>query len=123
MTILVAATESEEGALALDTAIGEARLREAGLIVANLRLSPLDPSAVPSDIDTKVVERRPRMDVADHVVELLDEQEDIALLVIEMKRRSPVGKLVLGSPAQQLLLRTDIPVLAVKTANRTGGTT
>jgi nucleotide-binding universal stress UspA family protein len=96
-------------------------------IVANLRLSPLDPSAVPSDIDTKVdtkvVERRPRMDVADHVVELLDEQEDIALLVIGMKRRSPVGKLVLGSPAQQLLLRADIPVLAVKTANRTGGTT
>jgi nucleotide-binding universal stress UspA family protein len=102
-------------------------LRETGLIVANLRLSPLDPSAVPSDIDTKVdtkvVERRPRMDVADHVVELLDEQEDIALLVIGMKRRSPVGKLVLGSPAQQLLLRADIPVLAVKTANPTGGTT
>jgi hypothetical protein len=54
MTILVAATESEEGALALETAISEARLRETGLIVANLRLSPLDPSAVPSDIDTKV---------------------------------------------------------------------
>jgi nucleotide-binding universal stress UspA family protein len=76
---------------------------------------------VPSDFDTKVVERRPKVEVADHVVDLLDEHDDVELLVIGMTRRSPVGKLVLGSLAQQLLLQADVPVLAVKTVDKTGG--
>jgi nucleotide-binding universal stress UspA family protein len=37
------------------------------------------------------------------------------LLVIGARRRSPVGKFVLGSVTQEIILRADIPVLVVKT--------
>jgi nucleotide-binding universal stress UspA family protein len=115
MTILVAVTDSEEGDSALRAAADEAVLRDAKLLVANLRLSSLDVSGLPDQVDAKVLERPPGVDVVDHVLDLLDEHhEDVRLLVIGMKRRSPVGKLVLGSITQRLLLQADVPVLAVK---------
>ena len=115
MAILVAVPDSEEGDLALARAVEEAALRRTSLLVANLRLSPLE---LPPGVEAKVLERRPNTDVADHVLTLLDEHAgDVDLLVIGMKRRSPVGKLVLGSVAQRLLLSANVPVLAVKTAD------
>jgi nucleotide-binding universal stress UspA family protein len=114
MAILAAVTDSEEGDLALARAVEEAQLRNTTLLVANLRLCPLE---VPAD--AKVLERPPNTDVADHVLALLDEHAgEVDLLVIGMKRRSPVGKAVLGSLAQRLLLAANVPVLAVKTAER-----
>lgn len=115
MTVLVAVTDSEEGDVALKTAVNEAVLRNADLLVANLRLTPLDLSGLPGQLSVKVLERDPGVDVPDHVLDLLDEHhEEVRLLVIGMKRRSPVGKLVLGSVTQRLLLQADVPVLAVK---------
>jgi len=112
MAVLVAVTDSAEGDLALARGVAEAELRETSLLVANLRLGPL---AVPPG--AKLIERRPNVDVADHVLDLLDEYAgEVELLVIGMKRRSPVGKAVLGSVAQRLLLSASVPVLAVKTA-------
>ncbi|MEU4248979.1 universal stress protein [Amycolatopsis sp. NPDC026612] len=112
MAILAAVTDSEEGDLALARAVEEAQLRKTPLLVANLRLGALDAPA-----DAKVLERPPNTDVADHVLALLDEHAgEVDLLVIGMKRRSPVGKAVLGSLAQRLLLAANVPVLAVKTA-------
>lgn len=45
------------------------------------------------------------------------EQVDASLIVIGIRRRSRVGKLVLGSRAQDLLLQADCPVLAVKASD------
>jgi nucleotide-binding universal stress UspA family protein len=49
-------------------------------------------------------------------VDLIDVADEVNadFIVIGMRRRSPVGKLLLGSIAQQVLLDASCPVLAVK---------
>jgi nucleotide-binding universal stress UspA family protein len=51
-------------------------------------------------------------DVAEAVLDLVDESTE--LLVIGARRRSPVGKLFLGSVTQSIILHADVPVLVVK---------
>jgi len=52
-------------------------------------------------------------DIADQVIGVLNEVAG-ALLVVGLRPRSPVGKMLLGSVAQQLLGDSPVPVLAVK---------
>ncbi|GMA31468.1 hypothetical protein GCM10025875_14600 [Litorihabitans aurantiacus] len=54
-------------------------------------------------------------DVADDLIDAA-EASDAELIVIGLRRRSPVGKLILGSNAQRILLDAPTPVLAVKSA-------
>jgi len=51
--------------------------------------------------------------LADTLLGLVD-KVDADLLVIGARRRSPVGKAILGSVAQTVILRASIPVLVVK---------
>jgi nucleotide-binding universal stress UspA family protein len=53
------------------------------------------------------------MDPADDLVSVAAEV-DADFIVIGLRRRSPVGKLILGSNAQRVLLDAPCPVLAVK---------
>lgn len=52
-------------------------------------------------------------DVADAVLEVVDEVA-ARLLVVGVRPRSPVGKVLLGSVAQQLILDASCPVLSVR---------
>jgi nucleotide-binding universal stress UspA family protein len=52
-------------------------------------------------------------DVAEKVLELAAEA-DAELLVIGARRRSPVGKFLLGSVTQSIVLDAPMPVLVVK---------
>jgi nucleotide-binding universal stress UspA family protein len=52
-------------------------------------------------------------DPAEDLISVADE-ESADFIVIGLRRRSPVGKLILGSNAQRILLDASCPVLAVK---------
>ena len=53
------------------------------------------------------------VDPADELLKAM-ENDDAELLVVGIRHRSPVGKLLFGSVAQQVLLECPKPVLAVK---------
>jgi nucleotide-binding universal stress UspA family protein len=59
------------------------------------------------------VEHRTGRDPVDEILELAG-RDDVELVVIGLRRRSPVGKLLMGSAAQRILLGAPGPVLAVK---------
>ncbi len=115
MPVIAAVPESPEGIAALHAAVAEARRLKTNLLVVNLALRSLDFSDLPTDVKVDVIDRRGRGD-RDPVVAVLDEiaAHGAERLVIGVKHRTPVGKAILGSISQQLLLDAPIPVLAVK---------
>jgi nucleotide-binding universal stress UspA family protein len=52
-------------------------------------------------------------DAVEEINELVDTM-DISVLVIGLRKRTAVGKLILGSVAQELLMTVSCPVLCVK---------
>ena len=57
-------------------------------------------------------------DVAATLLDLVDDT-DVELLVIGARHRSAVGKLIMGSVTQTIILRAEVPVLVVKAPART----
>lgn len=110
MTIIACVPDSEEGQLALSAAIDEAKALGTDVVAVNLGLRPLKDA--PTDVT--VVDRSDR-DPVDTVLDEINERQ-ATRLVIGVKRRSPVGKAMLGSVSQRLLLASPVPVLAVKLA-------
>lgn len=129
MSVLVGFIPTAEGRAALDAAIAETRLRGTSLIVLNAASgeSLADPRHATTDtmagIEQElaasgvahVIEHRSGRDPVEEIVDMA-EQRHVELLVIGMRRRSPVGKLLMGSAAQRILLEAGCPVLAVKVA-------
>lgn len=115
MTIIVAVPDSPEGALALSTAVAEAKAFDTDLVVVNLALHELGTAILDPAVPTTIVDRFGRDD-RDPVDAVLDEirTRKAGRLVVGIKRRTPIGKAVIGSVSQRLLLLSPIPVLAVK---------
>lgn len=115
MTVMVAVPDSPEGVAALAAAAAEAELLRADLVAINLALTPLDTSTVPPTTKVTVLERHGKSD-RDPVDAVLADIEEYGVqrLVIGIKRRTPVGKALLGSVSQRLLLEAPVPILAVK---------
>jgi nucleotide-binding universal stress UspA family protein len=115
--IVVGYSLRPEGQAALKRALSEARLRGAALVVVNI--SPeADTESLAAELAASGVrsEIRTPADVHDSAEELIRTAEatDADFIVIGLRRRSPVGKLLLGSNAQRVLLDAACPVLAVK---------
>lgn len=127
MAIIVGYTTKPEGQAALRHALVEARAHGESLVVANIasgarpenttvREDELD--AVGRQLTEAGVQHEVRQlargkAAAEEIVNLADEI-GASMIVIGLRRRSPVGKLLLGSNAQQILLDANCPVVAVK---------
>jgi nucleotide-binding universal stress UspA family protein len=121
--IVVGYSTKPEGRAALKRALSEARLRSAALVVVDT-----SPEAEAGDLAAELAasgvtyEIRTPADVDNSADELIRiaESTDADFIVIGLRRRSPVGKLLLGSNAQRVLLDAACPVLAVKAEPGTG---
>lgn len=118
MTVLVAVPDSREGRAALLAGAEEARMLGTDLVVVNLALSPLDTAGLPADVAVEVVDRQgpADRDPVDAVLDEITARPGAQRLVIGLRRRSPIGKAILGSVSQRLLLESPLPVVAVKPA-------
>jgi nucleotide-binding universal stress UspA family protein len=128
MSIVVGYVPTPAGEAAVQAAITEAGLRDEDLLVVNsAREGSLVEATVaaPEDLDrvlaqaaeagvhAEVVRGTHRDDFTDEILDLAD-KHDASLIVIGLRRRSTVGKFIMGSVAQRILLQADHPVLAVK---------
>jgi len=129
MSIVVGYLATPEGRAALEAASAEAQVRSTRLVVVTSsqgadrdeqgrldQVIALD--AVRHELDERGIAHEVRLvarsrDVADDLIAAA-EQTDGALIVIGLRRRSPVGKLILGANAQRILLDAPCPVLSVK---------
>lgn len=128
MTILVAYAPRPEGRAALDKGIEIAKRRQEALLVVNAGPGGQqeDASLAPGFEAEKLEEYLGTLDInaefkqfvrgkstVDEINDLVDSR-DISVLVIGLRKRTAVGKLILGSVAQDLLMTVSCPVLCVK---------
>lgn len=128
MTVIAGYIPTPEGEAALEEAIREAERRGVELVVLNsARREAYVDDRYAQDSQWQAVEERlgqrgirfrllrpeSTHDTATDLIEAA-EQYRADLLVIGLRRRSAVGKLILGSTAQRVLLQAPCPVLAVK---------
>ncbi|HSP60960.1 MAG TPA: universal stress protein [Ornithinimicrobium sp.] len=130
MSVIVGYIPTREGRAALRAASAEAMLRTTKLVVVNSHRGGRDFDAeeaqrfedelgkVQRVLDEAGIEHEVRALVrgnepAEDLVEVADESEG-ELIVIGLRKRTPIGKLILGSNAQRILLEASCPVLAVK---------
>jgi nucleotide-binding universal stress UspA family protein len=127
-SIVVGFVDRPEGHAALQRAIAEASRHGVRLVVAHGRpdaagidgaVSDADDSATAlrhalagAGVDYEVVEIAVGDSYAEALVAIADDTA-ADMIVIGLRRRAPLGKLVLGSNAQRILLDATCPVLAV----------
>lgn len=128
MTVLVGFVPTAEGEAAFAAGLAEARRRGEDLVVVNSPrsgapvsadvaappvIADLTDRATAAGVAIQVRQHSHDGDAADEVLRVADETA-ASVIVIGLRRRSPVGKLITGSDAQRILLQADQPVLAVK---------
>ena len=129
MTVVVGYIPDAFGEAALEAGVEEAARRGTDLVVVNATKGDalVDRRYVAADAWVDLGRRlteldRPHQlrramgpDVAEDILAVVRET-DAQLVVIGIRHRTPVGKMIMGSVAQQVLLAAPCPVLAVKPA-------
>lgn len=130
MTVAVAHQVSPTSRIALAEAVRQAAMRQTDLAVLHvvesldLDIAAANRSGISDEVDRALSEAGLDLDwqlhlvtgednVADALLGLVDTL-DAEVLVIGARRRSPVGKFLLGSVTQTLVLQSPVPVLVVK---------
>jgi nucleotide-binding universal stress UspA family protein len=131
-TIVVGYVPKAEGRAALRRAVEEAQLRKAKLVIVNShrggrdfdredaletegQLQEVRDQLSDSGVENEIRQLVRGMDPAEDLINVAEEA-GADFIVIGLRRRTPVGKLILGSNAQRVLLDAPCPVLAVKAA-------
>lgn len=128
MTVLVGYLPNPLGEATLRAGVEEARRRSEPLVVLNMsrddvlvdarRAAADDLARVERDVtelgvEVEVVQVEEGSDPAEVIVREAHSR-GVSVVVIGLRHRTPVGKLIMGSAAQRILLEARCPVLAVK---------
>ena len=129
MPIVVGYVPTAEGRAALERAAEECRMRKTRLIVINSargggsggdetggddeQLAAVGSLLAQDGLEHEVRQLVLGLEPAEDLIAVAEEVS-ADMIVIGLRRRSPVGKLILGSNAQRVLLDAPCPVLAVK---------
>lgn len=128
MTVVVGYVASPEGDAALEHAVAEARGTSETLLVVNASagdsyvdrrflqgddVAVLQKTLQESGVEHELLQPVRGHSAADEIVTTAIERH-ARLVVVGLRRRTPVGKLILGSTSQQVLLDAPCDVLAVK---------
>jgi nucleotide-binding universal stress UspA family protein len=131
MSVVVGYVPRGEGEAALTHAVAEARSRQTRLVVVNTsrgdalvderfadeqQLTALERRLADTGVSHEVVQTIRGREAAEEILAAAHEHR-ADLVVIGLRHRSPVGKLLMGSTAQKVLLEAACPVLAVKAAH------
>ncbi len=126
--VVVGFVPGPRGEAALLHGIEECRRRGARLVVVNssrgdalvderfvqgAELRRLEDELTVAGVPAELRQSMSGRDVAEELAEVVAETS-AELLVIGLRRRSLVGKLLMGSAAQRILLDVECPILAVK---------
>jgi nucleotide-binding universal stress UspA family protein len=120
-------TPTPQGEAALQLAITEATTHNAALVVINVsraesyvdpnlaedeQLQALDNTLQASGLQHEIIQhigRDPATDILD-----IAQTREASMVVLGLRHRSAVGKLLLGSTAQNILLNAECPVLTIR---------
>lgn len=134
MTVLIGYLPAPEGDKALATGIAEAKLRGTKAVVVNSprkgahdrwstlsadRLQQMNDLAAAHGVEIEIVQPEHEGSLT-AVLNSLAESYEASVLVIGMRKRNPLGKLVLGSQAEHILMESHIPVLTVTAVSHDG---
>jgi len=127
MTVVIGYVPNQYGEAALHLALQEAASRQLRVIVVNVSrgdasvdkkfvdqqaLTDLDERLTAAGVDHQV-HQAVAVDVADEIVRVA-EQNHAELVVIGIRPRSSVGKALMGSVAQRVIMDAPCPVLTVR---------
>jgi len=125
MTVVVGYVRTDEGEAALAAAVAMLADGEKLVVVHKAEAAELEGHSAEQDADA-LHEELASHGVSPDVVTLFAgdepadvivsqaEQQEARLIVIGLRRRSPVGKIILGSTAQAVLFNAPCPVLSVR---------
>ena len=133
MTIVVGYSPSGQGQAALGAALRYASRTGEGLAIASHQYN--DPergmtaategevqaalTAAGAQLESITVHTSPECDIGEFLLSVIDEVS-ASLVVIGLRRKTPIGKLNLGASARRVVLGAPCPVLAVKDDHQVG---